>query len=104
MPSTISPTLSLFVIAIVFIVIAANAYFKFSILKQYKYLANKGIDLDPKALMREKTREAYLAQLKSPYRRELEAFGKSLGRLLRFVIIGFCTLLLVFGYIYLFRN
>jgi len=98
MPSTIS----IFVIGIMLIIIIANAYFKFSILKQYKYLRDKGIELDPKALLKPSTRKAYIAAHPSRYTAELETFGKSLSSLLRFVLIGFCTLLLLFLYFYVF--
>jgi len=97
-----SSTLPTFVVGVIFIMIVANAYFKFKILKQYKYLRDKGIELDYKALTKGKTRKAYLAQLSSPHRPELEAFGKSLSNLIRFVLIGFGLLLLLFLYFYIF--
>lgn len=99
-----SSTISYLVVGIMLIIIAANAYFKFSILKQYKYLRGKGIELDPKALVKGKSRRQYLDKHKSPYKAELEAFGKSLSNLVRFVLTGFCCLLLLFLYFYVFGS
>lgn len=91
---------SYLVIPLVFLMLAVNVYFRVRMIKQYKALTKKQIDVHPKVFFNKKKRASYFDQYHPKHKAELNAFSESLDNLIKFVFIGFVLILLCFCYLY----
>jgi len=92
--------LSYFIIPLVVLMLLVNVYFRVKIIKKYKTLRDKNIQIGPRELMKKSTREAYISSVQPEYAEELESFAASLNNLVKIVIGGFLLILIGFAFIY----
>ncbi len=94
---------SYFVIPLVLLLLLVNVYFRVILVKQFKFLKEQNIDIDPKILMDKQRREAYFSKHYPQHKDRLDAFSLALTKLIRYVVIGFLLILVSFLYIYFSR-
>lgn len=94
---------SYFVIPLVFLLLLVNVYFRVILVRQFKFLKEQNIQIDPKVLMKKEQREAYFAKHYPQHNDRLTAFSLALTKLIRYVVIGFLLILISFLYIYFSR-
>ena len=98
-----SSSISFITIVLVAALFGINIYMRTVIIKKYKALRNRGLEMDPSILLNKKKRAAYAEQFHPEEAKELNSFGKSLDKLLLYIIATFVMIAICFGYIY-FKN
>lgn len=96
-----SSSVSIITIVLILALLGINIYMRTVIIRKYKALRNRGLDLDPSVLFNKKKRRAYIQQVHPDNATELNSFGDSLDKLLIGVIGAFLMIVLCCGYIYL---
>lgn len=83
-------------LALVFFFLALNVFFRVKIIKKYKALSNKQINLDSKMIFDRNNFDEYVHSNYPDHAEEIKEFKTSLNRLIIIGITGFVSIVIVY--------
>lgn len=92
--------LTYLIIPLLFLMLAVNVYFRVKMIKQFKALEKKNIQVDPKVFLNKKKREVYFQKHHPQHKVQLTEFSDSMDKLIKIVVAGFLIILISFCYLY----
>ena len=99
--ASMSIFVSYLIIPLVLLLLGVNLYFRFKIIKQYKVLKARRVQVDQLHVFNKEKRLQLSNGMSSEDAKLFESFVGNIDKLIRFVIAGFMVILLFFIYLYI---